>query len=63
MQTPLSDEPAEDGAEDEDCTDFSELLEDSATFSEDELGAVFAELDEATDELDCATGELDNATI
>jgi hypothetical protein len=42
VQTPLSDEPAEDSADDEDkdCADFSELLE------------FFAELDKATEQLD-----------
>ena len=61
MQTPLSDDPAEDCAEDEDCAAFSELLEDSATFSEEELVTTFAELDDAA-ELDSATEELDAAT-
>jgi hypothetical protein len=54
VQTPLSDEPAEDSADDEDCeeedcVDFSEPLEDSATLPEDEsaeleLGTVFVKL-------------------
>ena len=64
MQTPLSDEPADDSVDDEDkdCTDFSELLEDSGTFSDDEsaeleLGADFAELDKATEQLDCSSIE------
>jgi hypothetical protein len=56
VQTPLSDEPAEDSADDEDkdCADFSELLEDSGTFSDDES----AEL-----ELDTATEQLDRSSI
>ena len=55
MQTPLSDEPAEDGAEDEDCTDLAELLDRSSVGAEDdetaelELGTDFAELDDATE--------------
>jgi hypothetical protein len=64
VQTPLSDDSGSDFAEQLDTSaelSADSLEEDSETFSEDELGAVFAELDETTDELDCAT-ELDNAT-
>jgi hypothetical protein len=70
VQTPLSDEPADDSVDDEDkdCTDFSELLEDSGTFSDDEsaeleLGADFAELLEFFAELDKATEQLDCSSI
>ena len=70
MQTPLSDEPAEDSADDEDkdCADFSELLEDSSTFSDDEsaeleLDTDFAELLEFFAELDKATEQLDRSSI
>jgi hypothetical protein len=72
VQTPLSDEPAEDSADDEDCeedesADFAELLDapaddDSATFSEDELGTFFAELLTATAELELTFAELDEAS-
>lgn len=58
MQTPLSDEPADDSADDEDkdCADFTELLEDPWTFSDDESAEL--ELD------DCATfSEEDSASF
>jgi hypothetical protein len=70
VQTPLSDEPADDSADDEDkdCADFSELLEDSGTFSDDEsaeleLDTDFAELLEFFAELDKATEQLDRSSI
>jgi hypothetical protein len=61
VQTPLSDDSG---------SDFAELLDapaddDSATFSEDELGTFFAELLTATAELELCTtfAELDEAEL
>ena len=67
MQTPLSDESAEDSADDEDkeCADFSELLEDSASVPELELSTFFADEDSAdiTDEELTDFSELELASF
>jgi hypothetical protein len=67
VQTPLSDDSA-GFSEEDDSADFSELLEDSGTFSDDEsaeleLDTDFAELLEFFAELDKATEQLDRSSI